>query len=54
MSDKMGDKALPMLKPSNCLYKRCSNEKVQNDTVGINADFSQSVHHRPEHKNLID
>ena len=27
----------------------CSNEKVRNDTVDINEDFIQSVHHRPEY-----
>ena len=35
-------------------YKGCLNDKVQNDTVGINEDFIQSVHHRPEHNNPID
>ena len=32
----------------------CSNEKVRNDTVGINKDFIQCVHHRPEHNDFID
>lgn len=35
-------------------FKGCSNEKVRNDTVGINEDFIQSIHHRPKHNNPID
>ena len=36
------------------IYKVRLNEKVRNDTVGINEDFIQSVHHRPEHNDPID
>ena len=35
-------------------YKGCLNEKVRNYTVGINEDFIQSVHYRPEHNDPID
>ena len=39
---------------TNLKYKRSSNEKVQNDIVDINEDFTQIVHHRPKQKDPID